>query len=310
MRNRLTLEKGVFMISIDVELAWGFNYELLKGSKVAEKYLKIIKERSRTNVRRLLEISEHFKIPFTWAIVGHLFLYSCDRDGEDLPHPDMPRPNMDIGKDWYANDPCSNFTNDPLWYAPDIIKLLMESKVEQEIACHSFSHIDFSKCSKEVALAEIKKCKEVMKDYGIKPITFIFPKNRIGHLDLLRQEGFKTFRIKLKHADSLLTSIISETFFPRPCVPIQMDGLLGIPSNLLFQSSRKIDTLRLQIAANRGIVKAANEGKIFQISMHDYLEMNSILQALSRILSYAAKASDKGKLDIMTMYECYKKFGT
>jgi hypothetical protein len=86
----LELDRGVFMVSVDLELAWGFNYELLVGSKIAYKYLKIIKERSRRNVKKLLELSEEYRIPFTWGIVGHLFLPSCSRGENCLPYPDMP----------------------------------------------------------------------------------------------------------------------------------------------------------------------------------------------------------------------------
>jgi len=50
--KEIRLDKGIFMVSIDLELAWGFNYELLKGSRIAEKYLRIIRERSRKNIRR------------------------------------------------------------------------------------------------------------------------------------------------------------------------------------------------------------------------------------------------------------------
>jgi peptidoglycan/xylan/chitin deacetylase (PgdA/CDA1 family) len=303
----LDLDKGVFMVSVDLELAWGFNYELLLGSRTAEKYLKIIRERSRRNVKRLLDLAEKFNIPFTWGVVGHLFLSSCDRSDNGCPHCDMPRPKLNVRKDWYANDPCSNLDREPLWYATDLIKQILESKVEHDIACHSFSHVDFSKCSREVALSEVRKCKEVMKKYCVDPKSFIFPKNRVGHLNVLKQEGFKTFRIKMNHTSNSLIDLALETLFPTVGVPIQVNGLLGIPSSLLFQSSHNIHTLRLLISARRGIERAVNEKRIFHIIMHDYIETNYLLKALSKLLSYAVKLRDKEKLDIVSMVELYEK---
>jgi peptidoglycan/xylan/chitin deacetylase (PgdA/CDA1 family) len=300
------------MMSIDLELAWGFNYELLKGSSIAGKYLRIIKERSRKNAKKLLELSEEFQIPFTWGVVGHLFLSSCIRGENGLPHPDMPRPALDVNKDWYSNDPCSNMLDDPLWYGTDMIKQILESKIEHEIACHSFSHTDFSKCSRKVALAEVRKCKEVMKDLGIEPKSFIFPKNKIGHLDILEQEGFTTFRLKpkthLKYPFKELYPLAGEVLFSVIGIPINFKNLIGVPSSLLFQSPHNYDTLRLQLAVKRGIDRAINERKIFHITMHDYLETDHLLVALSKILSYAVKMRNRGKLNIMTMYECYEKF--
>jgi peptidoglycan/xylan/chitin deacetylase (PgdA/CDA1 family) len=281
---------------------------LLKGSRIAEQYLRIIKERSRKNVKKLLELSEEFQIPFTWGIVGHLFLSSCARGENGLPHPDMPRPALDVNKDWYSNDPCTNIFDDPLWYGTDIIKQILESKVEHEIACHSFSHIDFSKCSRKVALVEVRKCKEVMKDFGIEPKSFIFPKNKIGHLDILEQEGFKVFRFKpkpylkclLKYPLKELSFLAREVLFPVIGSPINFKNLVGVPSSLLFQSPHNYDILRLQLAVKRGINLSIKERKIFHITMHDYLETDYLLQELSKILSYVKKLRDRGSIDIMT----------
>ena len=300
--KEIKLDKGVFMVSIDLELAWGFNYELLLGSKTAEKYLKIIRERSRRNVKRLLNLAEEFKIPFTWGIVGHLFLMSCDRGSSGIPHPDMPRPDLNVNKDWYANDPCTSLDADPIWYGADIIRQILESRVEHEIACHSFSHIDFSKCSREVALAEVRKCKEVMRDFGVEPKSFIFPKNLINHLDLLKYEGFKTFRFKVKRRYLGGPNPLLETISPFVENPLEVNGMFGIPSSLLFQSPYASEALRLYIAARRGIAKAIDKKEIFHVIMHDYLETNHLLIALSKILQYVAKLRDESRLSIKTMF--------
>jgi len=305
--KEIELDKGVFIISIDLELAWGFNYELLKGSRTAEKYLKIIKERSRRNVRKLLELSKKFKVPFTWGIVGHLFLSSCDCSEKGLPHPAMPRPNVEVNKDWYSNDPCTDVNSDPLWYGSDIIKEILNSNIEHEIACHSFSHVDFSKCSREIAQSEIRKCKEVMKDFGVKPRSFIFPKNRINHLDILKQEDFKVFRYKIKQSSSFLLSTLPETTSTLTASHIQDSGLVGIPSYLLFQSPHAAVSLRLMVASYWGLERAVAEKEIFHITMHDYLETDYLFGALSKVLLYATKLRNKGKLDAITMYDYYEK---
>jgi hypothetical protein len=298
----LELDRGVFMVSVDLELAWGFNYELLVGSKIAYKYLKIIKERSRRNVKKLLELSEEYRIPFTWGIVGHLFLPSCSRGENCLPHPDMPRPSLDVNRDWYSNDPCSNMFDDPSWYGTDMIKQILESRVEQDIACHSFSHVDF-RCSREVALAEVRKCKEVMKDSGVEPKCFIFPKDVIGHLDILEQEGFSFFRFKQQHIPKLplVFSLVGEVLFPVVGKPVKFGKLIGVPSSFLFQSPHKYDVLRLQLEAKRGIDSCARNREIFHITMHDYLETDNILYAFSVILRYVGKLRDQGKIDIVSM---------
>ena len=42
--------------------------------------------------------------------------------------------------DWFKADPCTNLQTDPNWYAPDLIKLIRDSKVKHEIGSHTFSH--------------------------------------------------------------------------------------------------------------------------------------------------------------------------
>jgi len=204
------------------------------------------------------------------------------------------------------------YMDERLWYGLDIVEKIIKSKVEHEVACHSFSHIDFSKCSRSIALKEIRKCKDAMKHYGITPITFIFPKNEIGYLDLLRQEGFKIFRLKKRKFcnrspkyflySCALANRIGELMFPTTGNPILVDGLVGIPLSIYFQSPYNMDVLRMQIAAIRGINRAIKRKEIFHITMHDYLETDLLLNSFLKVLSYAVKLRVQSKLDIRTMH--------
>jgi peptidoglycan/xylan/chitin deacetylase (PgdA/CDA1 family) len=311
------MDRGVVIFSVDLELAWGFNY-LLKGSRLASQYLSIIREKSRRNVERLLEFSERFDIPITWGIVGHLFLSSCVRDDKGLPHPDMARPVLDVSKDWYSNDPCLDIGVEPLWYGSDLVQQIMESKIDHEIACHSFSHVDFSRCSKDVALSEIRKCKDIMKDYAIEPRTFIFPKDRVGHLSVLKQEGFKIFRFGIRPSqyDSGFLYLPNSLYIPTKEIicpslgnTIEAGGLVGVPWSLFFQSPfpHNLGAMRLLMAARRGVDRVASEHKIFHITIHDYLEDDSLIHVLSNIFSHVSKLRDRKKLTTQTMIQYCSK---
>ncbi|MCJ7632097.1 polysaccharide deacetylase family protein [Candidatus Bathyarchaeota archaeon] len=307
------MNEAVVVVTVDLELAWGFNYELLSNYSIAAKYLPIIIRNSRRNVRTLLRFSEMFHIPFTWAVVGHLFLKSCTREGYSLPHSDMPRPELNLRRDWYSNDPCSNVDAYPIWYGSDIISELLASNIDHEIGCHSFSHVDFSRCSGKVALSEIRTCKQVMSRHGIEPKSFVFPDEGVGHLGILKQEGFKVFRFenaRLPHTCGLRYSnsrsskplgVLHEIMWPEVEEPVEADGLMGIPSSMVFQSPHRIGAMRLLMTARRGISKAVKAKKIFHITMHDYLESGYLLGILSHVLSYVAQLNRKGRLRTMTM---------
>ena len=42
-----------------------------------------------------------------------------------------------------TDDPCTNVINDPAWYASDLVDKIIKADVNHEIACHTFSHLDF-----------------------------------------------------------------------------------------------------------------------------------------------------------------------
>lgn len=182
-------------ISADFELNWAF-----RCMAAAERDKLSIAERQ--NVPYILALLDEFKIPITWATVGHLFLQSCKCDGK-LPHTDMPRPpaNPRWQGDWYKHDPCSDVQQDPLWYAPDLVKQIVNAKVAHEVGSHSFSHIDFSPqtSDRELVEREMQESLTAVEGFGLKLKSLVYPYNHMGHSyhDLLHQFGI----IAVRHRD-------------------------------------------------------------------------------------------------------------
>ncbi len=185
--------KAAVCISSDFEMSWAFRAH---GRQVTE--FKGATE--RRNVPLILRLLEEYSIPITWATVGHLFLESCTRSKAGLAHADMPRPvaNERWDGDWYVHDPCSDVRKDPLWYAPDLIRQVMECKTPQEIGTHSFSHMNFStRCStSELVQREMEACIDVMHPFGLKPRSLVFPHNisEYSYLPLLADAGITAVR--------------------------------------------------------------------------------------------------------------------
>jgi peptidoglycan/xylan/chitin deacetylase (PgdA/CDA1 family) len=156
-----------------------------------------------SNIPEILSVCDQYSIPITWLTVGHLFLDSCLKVN-NIKHPDIP--NIEhfennwwryTGKSWFEHDPCSNYHSEPLWYSPDLIELIVNSKVEHEIGCHTFSHIDCRKevCSPSLLRAEISACQRAAQRFGIdKMESFVHPGHTIGNLDTLADLGYTNFR--------------------------------------------------------------------------------------------------------------------
>lgn len=187
-------------ITADFELAWAWRYSKQLNASVqsAETLGRI----ERANIPTLLGYCEKHNIPITWATVGHLFLESCSiKHGKK--HPEIPEINPYQGTfwnfngiDWFEHDPCGNYKENPEWYAPDLIKLIIESPINHEIGCHTFSHIDCRNevCSRELFDAEIINCRNEASKLGLTLKSFVHPGHTIGNLDSLSTLGFTSYQ--------------------------------------------------------------------------------------------------------------------
>ena len=100
--------------------------------------------RVRDAIGAIITLLDTYEIAATWAVVGHLFLESCERDPLGMAHPDIVHPSQSgWTKDWFALDPCTDRRRDHLWYGADILDIIEAARVPQEIGSHSFSHPRF-----------------------------------------------------------------------------------------------------------------------------------------------------------------------
>jgi hypothetical protein len=187
---------------------------------------------------------------------------------------------------------------DKLWSGLDIINWIKKEKIH-ELGSHSYSHEDFTKISARVAQKEFK---------NPKGLSFIFPRNHIAHLDLLKKAGFKSYRAKDKSELELLIPRIPPTSNPKI-----NKGLIEIPSSMYFVSNRgtrKYIPYGLRLLKSKfAIDKAINKREIFHLWFHpiDFVDSaNTLLKEFEEILKYANKKRTEELLEIKTMGEISK----
>lgn len=192
--------KAVFILSADFELAWGWRYSKI-FQRPKEEAMRLARI-SRRNIPKILELCDRYDVPITWATVGHLFLGSCTKDG-DKAHISLKRIDYHDNRywkfddgDWFDDDPCTDWKRSPEWYGHDLIKMILDSKTNHEIGCHTFSHIDCRDgvCSPEVLKDEVLVCRNLAGEYGIRLESFVHPGHTIGNLNTIKELGFKSFR--------------------------------------------------------------------------------------------------------------------
>jgi predicted deacetylase len=287
------LDRGAVTISLDFEMAWGWQYT--KNIEV-DPVAKGLQEREQ--VPLILSKLEVLNFPATWATVGHLFLDRCSRGAGGLAHYDIPRvrpfENMNwkfASGDWYQFDPCSSVEHAPAWYAPDLIEEILSSPSGQEIACHGFSHLGFGRyCPKNVAMAELDACISAMARFGIKPKTFVFPGNEEGNFEALAEKGFLYFRSNPK-------------WYAKINLPVRRkdDGLWRVHvSSAISRGSRWTRGERL--ARLKLFVDIAEKTRLAaHFWLHPSMSMSEIEEILFPFLLYCANKRDRGVLDIFTL---------
>ncbi len=207
-----------------------------------------------------------------------------------------------------------------------IVHYVETSKVPHEIGCHSFSHQLFGDpgCGENVAKAEIRKCIQLMKtEYNIMPETFAFPRDHVGHLNLLQESGFvsfrdvpaklypcleleRTFSRYLKTYFSLAAQLLSYYFlFPPHVVSSRQtaSGLMGTRGCLAYGEKPLVPLEFLTIKAKQGIDRAVREGATFVMYTHlrDFGANSRFFSQFDRVLRYARRKRDEDNLLVLTM---------
>lgn len=322
------------MLWIDVELAWGRAYR----KKINLQKLRKVALNVREVLDQIFVLLENYKIPVTWAILGHLLLNHCSKnDPNGLPHPDMPRPNyVWLKDDWYRHDPCTDVEDDPAWYGKDIVDKIVghtkDVETTSDLGCHSFSHQMFGDpgCGEELARAEVEKCIELMREkYGIVPEVFAFPRDHVGHVNTLHDLGFTVFRDvppklypclelektvsnRIKTFFSLFVQFLSYYFLVSPHVTAPREVLpkLWAVSGCLAYSRKSLIPLRLvTLKAIKGVNKAIEEGKIFCMYTHlrNLGENGGFLADFEKILSHVDAKRKEGLLEVKTATELVRE---
>lgn len=250
-------------------------------------------------IHDVLGLLSTYRISATWAIVGRLCLSPC---GPTVEQELFARLN---GKD--------TLYQPNLWYARDLCIEIGRAEPRQEIACHSFSHHDWREISRSTAEDEIIRWKSAFDDICKDPISFVFPRNRVEHLDLISAHGFECFRDvtpswQQKYRSLRLLTRFCQEFTENgetAQVMIHESGLKSIPGTLLWRRSRVRPGWRSSLRrAIKGLNLACSKGEVFHVWFHpvnltdDYPEG---LRAFEVFLQYADGLRNRGYLAIEPM---------
>ena len=293
---------GSVVLSLDAELAWGFHdADEMPADRVAT---------ARESWLRLLDVLDEFRFPATWAVVGHLMLDSCDGDHDDHAAPDG----------WFDRDPGTRERRDERWYGSKLVDAIEDADVDHEIGSHTFSHVEMGHTTREVASAEMREAVEVAEDRGLSVDSVVFPRNYVGHRDVLAAYGVTCYRGNkparwydggLTGSAAKLLGWPTKAVSPTLVTPEEDEyGLINVPASLYlfgFEGAARTAVERMAgdpivSMAKRGIDRAATEDGVFHMWLHpNNLTEERDFERLRAVLEHAATVRDETGLEIRTM---------
>jgi hypothetical protein len=283
------LARGALTISIDLEILWG-----IWDKPISRRALRGA-EFEREICARLLGLFRRYDAAVTWAIVGRLLDDSRGFDGLIGPR--------------------------RFWYAPDVIELIQADRIKHEIGSHTFSHVDFGSTPREHLAEDLERARQVHRARGLAFDSFVFPRNHVGHLDLLKSAGLRVFRSTdegllrwaenhVPRARALLNIAEKALALPSPVVrPLHHEnGLVELGSSMLLLGRsgprRVVSPAAVRKKLVEGVRRAATEGAIFHLWFHPsnfYDEPETQFELLESCLSEAASLRSRGELDVRPM---------
>lgn len=176
-----------------------------------------------------------------------------------------------------------------------IINQILESNARHEIASHGYSHRVFTALSEFEADEELRMISVGMKKFGITPKSFVFPKNKVSHLEVLERYGYLSFRAEgTSFRDGMYVEKCGNLFNVHPSLFSDFYGSFF---------SKKIIDLAVKYAAPLHIWFHP-----WNLGSSPAVTAKRITKGLMPLIQHAIKKKNQGLLKFETMYSIVEEY--
>jgi peptidoglycan/xylan/chitin deacetylase (PgdA/CDA1 family) len=305
-------DRGVLTLSLDFELVWGSRDLLDRG--LLERQARLTREQV---VPGLLGMLSRHGMQATWATVGALFL---EGHRPELQARLKAPSHAWLRAPWFEGLPTGGEAEAPGYYGRSLVQALIDAG--QEVGSHGFSHVILGDagCSAEVAASELGAAVELARELDVELRSFVFPRNRVGHLELLAQHGLRAYRgpDAVWHANAAVPRPLARLGHlaevargkPAPTVLPYLDehGLWCIPGSASFlpiEGVRRAIPIRQRVRRATGCLeRAAERRRIAHLWLHPInlaSHPRMLLGMIEQVLDHAARLRDQGRLEVRSM---------
>ena len=296
-----------FILSLDCEGKWGVADQL-----TANVHQQLTNADLRIGYHQVLKLLDEYDVPATFAFVG-LFAESPEGFCKLLP----TLKDMALGSPDYLAPALADAERGSRqgWHGAWAIEQLLASKTPHELALHGVTHIPWDSIDRAQAESEMRLLQEM--DVPVRDArTFVYPRNRVAHADLLGEFGIAGYR-KSPPPKSRLASLLAEfDIFARP----EWEGPTGEPQPIPaghfvnWQSrARRIVPIELStLRADRMLREAAAGDGIVHFWLHpeNVVTAPRTLVLLRKIIELVARYREAGHCEVMTQIDYCRSVGS
>jgi peptidoglycan/xylan/chitin deacetylase (PgdA/CDA1 family) len=185
------MERGKFVISLDLEIYWG-----IRDAIELEDY-KAELSKVHEVVPALLSLFQKYEISTTFATVGFVFFKNKNDLLKSLPtkEPEYSKARLSPYKNLQSSI-GENEEQDPYHFGGTLIDKII--KAGQEIGSHTFSHfycLEKGQTTEDFK-ADLEGAKKIAAKKGIELKSLVFPRNQYNqkYIDVCAEMGFSSFR--------------------------------------------------------------------------------------------------------------------
>jgi len=306
--------EGIIVFSVDLELSWG----LARAEHAASRRLMSRLGGSGEVLAEFLGLLDRLGLPVTWAIVAATLTDPRDSVRLAILEQALERGAEVCGsgeegvciRDAFHHRDAGSDQMGSGWLNPALASQISEAATGHELACHSFCHLDFSRptVTRQAASTELDLCLEAFSAAGHRrPVSFVFPWNRVAHLDLLAEKGFLAYRAPAARRNlarfGLGYLLDPESNVSRVGAQPTQGGhpLMGIPGTVPISWAVSQTRTRMKAKLALKSLERGGGGLVhFYTHSHDIVHESS-RKTLETILRTAREACRREQVRVMTM---------
>lgn len=314
------MEKGSFIISLDLELMWGVR-DVTTKEVYGDSILGVKKA-----MPRMLNLFDKHDILGTFATVGFLFCQNKKELLENIPKKVPLYNNSEMSPYNTLDEIGEDEESDPFYFGYSLIESLKNTN--HEISSHTFSHYYCLEegQNKETFKVDLVKAIEIAKEKEIEIQSIIFPRNQVNseYIEICKENGISSFRGTEKawfyKSERLNDESLLKRLFRLMDSYINISGLniytydevassypFNIPSSAFLRPYNKrlafLDGWRVK-RIKRAMTKAAKENKIYHLWWHPHnfgSNQDANFRILEQILSHYSVLNKKYGFKSVTM---------